>query len=41
MKERELEYLELAVLDNNKDGKSLYENFGFRSFSKQMIYKEN
>lgn len=38
-KERELDYIELAVLNKNEKADHMYNNFGFRVFSKQMIYE--
>lgn len=38
-KERELEYVELCVLEKNRNARELYESVGFENFSSQMILK--
>ena len=37
--EKQLDYLELCVLESNEAAVKLYEKFGFHSFSRQMIVK--
>lgn len=38
-KMRQLEYIELCVIEKNNHAKKMYESLGFKTFSRQMILK--
>ncbi|MFI3622819.1 GNAT family N-acetyltransferase [Vagococcus fluvialis] len=38
-KMRQLEYIELCVIEKNNNAKKMYESLGFKTFSRQMILK--